>query len=441
MRANRTRARHAAVLSTVSLSAVALIVVALNRVTLAAGGASPQVRGVTGATGAVRLTSAGPARGVDVSAFQHPGGAAINWRSVAGAGYRFAFLKASEGSYYINPYSNPPAAAAKAAGLLVAAYHFANPADSSGTVQADYALNHGAYQVDGRTLRMILDIEVDPYLTQVCYGLSPAQMVSWIAAFMDEVDRRTGLRPVINTQPAWWDKCTGSTRAFVADQLWVQDHTAGARSPRLPAGWTGWAYWQYSITGRVPGVSGNTDLSELNPALLAVANPGDQSYQAGRAVSVPVRSVNGAAGQALGFTATGLPAGLSVNPASGVISGTLPGTPASTAVTVKVSATGASPVTEIFNWHVHGKVRLTVPAAQSGRTGGQARLQVAAADGLAGCTLRFTAAGLPPGLSLSTCGLITGRLAKTGAFRPVIRVTDSSAAALASVSFAWKVAP
>ena len=42
------------------------------------------------------------------------------------------------------------AAAAKAAGLLVAAYHFANPANSGGVAQADYALNHGGYRPDGR---------------------------------------------------------------------------------------------------------------------------------------------------------------------------------------------------------------------------------------------------------------------------------------------------
>src|ERR1700691_4456305 len=96
------------------------------------------------------------ARGVDVSSFQHPGGARINWRSVARAGYRFAFIKSTEGTYYVNPYFKADATAAEAAGLLVAAYHFANPADSSGRAQADYALKHGAYQANGRMLRMIL---------------------------------------------------------------------------------------------------------------------------------------------------------------------------------------------------------------------------------------------------------------------------------------------
>jgi len=299
------------------------------------------------------VASVVPARGIDESSFQHPAGAKISWRSVARAGYRFAFIKATEGTYYVNPYFKADAAAAKAAGLLVAAYHFANPTNSGGTAQADYALNHGGYHADGRTLRLILDIEPDPYLKKFCYGLSPARMISWITAFTGEAHRRTGLWPVINTQPIWWDKCTGKTRAFGADQLWVQDHRPAIRRPVLPSGWTSWAYWQYSITGRVPGVTGNTDLSTLSPALLAVASPGDLNSPAGRKVRLQVRSVNMTTGQALRYTATGLPAGLSINATTGVITGTLTGPAGTSQVTVTVSAAGATTVTVTFTWHVH----------------------------------------------------------------------------------------
>jgi GH25 family lysozyme M1 (1,4-beta-N-acetylmuramidase) len=294
------------------------------------------------------------ARGIDESSFQHPAGAKISWRLVAQAGYRFAFIKSTEGSYYVNPYFKADAAAAKAAGLLVAAYHFANPANSSGTVQAEYALSHGGYHADGRTLRLVLDIEPDPYLHKFCYGLGPARMVSWIAAFMREAHRRTGLRPVINTQPAWWNKCTGKTRAFGSDQLWVQDPRAGIRTPKLPSGWTNWAYWQYSITGQVPGITGNTDLNKLSPALLAVASPGDQTTQAGHKVRLQVRSVNMTTGQALSYTAAGLPAGLSISKTTGMITGTLAATPGNSRVTVTVSAVKAASVTLTFTWHVQG---------------------------------------------------------------------------------------
>ena len=51
---------------------------------------------------------------------------------VARLGVWFAFIKSTEGTYYVNPYFKADAAAAKAAGLLVAAYHFANPANQTG---------------------------------------------------------------------------------------------------------------------------------------------------------------------------------------------------------------------------------------------------------------------------------------------------------------------
>jgi lysozyme len=310
--------------------------------------------GISGDGAASRsVASVVRAKGIDESSFQHPAGAKINWRLVARAGYRFAFIKSTEGTYYVNPYFKNDAAAAKAAGLLVAAYHFANPANSSGTAQADYALNHGGYHPDGRTLRLVLDIEPDPYLHKFCYGLGSARMVSWIAAFMREAHRRTRLWPVINTQPVWWNKCTGKTRAFGSDQLWVQDPRAGIRKPELPSGWTSWAYWQYSITGHVPGITGGTDLNRLSPALLAVASPGDQTTQAGHKVRLPVRSVNMTTGQALRYTAVGLPAGLSITKTTGVITGAPTGTPGSSRVTITVSAARAASVTVTFTWRVH----------------------------------------------------------------------------------------
>ncbi len=291
------------------------------------------------------------ARGIDVSSFQHPGGAGIGWRSVARAGYRFAFIKSTEGTYYVNPYFRTDVARAEAAGLLVAAYHFANPASSGGAAQASYALRHGAYRADGRMLRMILDIEPDPYLSKFCYGLTRHQMVSWIAAFMARAHQVTALWPVINTQPAWWKTCTGGTSDFARDQLWVQDPSR-RKAPRLAKGWTRWAWWQYSITARVPGVKGSTDVNRMTPSLLAVADPGNQDGQPDSTVHVRVRSVNAAAGQALRYTAAGLPTGLSLNPSTGVITGKLPRTPRRSKVSITVSARGATSVTWRFTWTI-----------------------------------------------------------------------------------------
>ncbi len=162
--------------------------------------------GLAGTASETASVAAAMPEGVDVASFQHPkstqypNGAPIDWSQVAGAGYTFAAIKATEGSYYTNPFYASDVAAAKAACLYVAGYHFAIPNASDGAAaQADYAVTNGQYAADGQTLPLELDVEYDPYTstdhTNQCYGLTPAQMVAWISAFDTEAQRVTGLAP------------------------------------------------------------------------------------------------------------------------------------------------------------------------------------------------------------------------------------------------------
>src|SRR5215472_5038540 len=52
------------------------------------------------------------AKGIDVASYQESPG--INWARVRAAGYRFASIKVTEGTYYINPYARADIAAARA---------------------------------------------------------------------------------------------------------------------------------------------------------------------------------------------------------------------------------------------------------------------------------------------------------------------------------------
>jgi GH25 family lysozyme M1 (1,4-beta-N-acetylmuramidase) len=387
----------------------------------------------------------GAALGVDVSSFQHPNGAPIDWPQVAAAGYRFAFIKATEGSYYVNPYFASDAAGAEAAGMLVAAYHFANPGYSSGALQADFALDNSGdvgLGADGDSLPFIADLEYDPYGTE-CYGLTPRQMVAWIGAFTAEIYRRTGQHPVIYTTADWWDTCTGSSTAFGADPLWEAYYPGNGDppAPTPPAGWPTWTYWQYTSSGSVKGIKGShTDLSVLNLSALEVAQPASQSDQAGATVSTAVKSLSSPAGPALSYSASGLPAGLSINSATGLITGMLPSSPGSAEAMVTVSGAGLPPVTDNFTWYVHGPVQLAIPPPQSGRSGSPQLLAIGASDSLPGCTLTFTATGLPPGLSIGPCGVISGWLGKPGTYHPQITVSDS-AGQIGAGSFYWTVGP
>jgi len=66
--------------------------------------------------------------GVDVAAFQHPNGAAIPWASWYAAGFRIAYVQATQGTGIHNAYFAQDVRDARAAGFRVGAYHLCYPA-------------------------------------------------------------------------------------------------------------------------------------------------------------------------------------------------------------------------------------------------------------------------------------------------------------------------
>jgi Glycosyl hydrolases family 25/Putative Ig domain len=238
------------------------------------------------------------------------------------------------------------------------------PGVSGGASQADYAVKHARYTPDGRTMPLALDIEYNPYGGE-CYGLTPARMVAWISAFTSEARRLTGQPPVIYTTADWWRSCTGGSRAFGSDPLWV---AAWGSSPRpMPSGWRDWTFWQYTSRGRVPGVSGNTDVSYFGRAAVRLLDPGAQRNAAGTAIRLQVKSLHATAGQPPAFTAAGLPRGLSIT-GRGLITGTISASAAgrhTVTVTARTPSGGAGSVS--FTWTVTGQVPPTPsPAPSSG---------------------------------------------------------------------------
>jgi GH25 family lysozyme M1 (1,4-beta-N-acetylmuramidase) len=311
---------------------------------------SKALSGGPATTGGALPAGAG-ARGIDVASSQHRHGAAINWARVAGAGYKFAFVKVSEGNYYVNPYSATDLAQAQAAGLYVTAYHFAVPNVSSGASQAEYAVGSARYAAGGRDLPLALDIEYDPY-GPTCYGLKAARMVAWIAAFTAETRRLTGQFPVIYTTANWWRTCTADSAAFGKDPLWI---AAWGSSPApMPPGWRDWTFWQYTSRGRVPGIDGNVDVSYFGSTAVRLVDPGAQHNTTGTAIRLQVGSLRKVAGQPPSFTAAGLPRGLSIS-RRGLVTGTISASATGRHV-VTVTATTASGGTGSvsFIWTVTG---------------------------------------------------------------------------------------
>ncbi|MEV0000611.1 lysozyme [Streptomyces sp. NPDC050848] len=198
--------------------------------------------------------------GVDVSS--HQGNVA--WSTLWNSGVKWAYVKATEGTYYKNPYFAQQYNGSYNVGMIRGAYHFATPDTTTGAAQADYFVNNGGgWSKDGRTLPGALDIEWNPY-GATCYGKTQSGMVAWIRDFLNRYKARTGRDAVIYTATSWWTQCTGNYAGFGAtNPLWVARYASTVGT--LPAGWPYYTMWQYTSTGPTVGDHNrfNGDLSRV----------------------------------------------------------------------------------------------------------------------------------------------------------------------------------
>ncbi len=170
-----------------------------------------------------------------------------------------------------------------------------------------------------------------------------------------------------------------------------------------------------------------------------VTSPGNQTTQSGTAVNLAIQASD-ADGDTLSFSATGLPAGLSINAGTGVISGR-PTRAGNSVVKITVNDGQASKTTQ-FNWTVtavpvNHPPQITAPANQNSQVGSSVNLAVSASDA-DNDVLTYSATGLPNGLSINPgSGVITGTLSRAGNYTVTVKVSDASSNA--SKSFSWSV--
>jgi len=215
-------------------------------------------------TTAAALATATPAlaviNGADVSKYQHPNGAGINWSAVRASGHAFVFHKATDGRVKVDPTFATDWKDAKRAGLYVGAYHYARPTTTPG--DADAQARH-LVAVAGTTrhageLPLVLDLESSG-------GLTPAQLISWAHTFLTTVQRITGRTPMVYSYPSFWKTAMAGTRAFRAYPLWAAQYRSYPTT--FDGAWSRWTFWQYSESSTVSGVSAASDMNRFNGSL------------------------------------------------------------------------------------------------------------------------------------------------------------------------------
>ena len=143
------------------------------------------------------------------------------------------------------------------------------------------------------------------------------------------------------------------------------------------------------------------------------------------------------------FSATGLPPGLSIDPSTGVISGTASATIESYDATVSDTDSDGNTASVQFTWIVENDIAVSGPSDTFWTVDTPVvmynRISVTDSGG-SGLTLSFSASGLPAGLSLnSSTGVVSGTPTTSGSGVATITVTDGTGS-VGNRAFHWIVA-
>ncbi len=219
--------------------------------------------------GAGGNASATTLTGIDVSNNQPT----VDWTQVRSAGHSFAFHKVTEGlNCPDRKFGKVRWKAMRDAGLVRGVYHFACPQrgrDPKAEVREFLGFVKQAGGLQSGDLRPVLDFEK--------FGragnLTQQQTLVWARGFVEEVQSRVGIRPIIYTGSFWRDE-VGNPTDNLGCRLWL---AAYVKDPRtcVPHAWAkeSFSIHQFTDKGSCAGIPGGVDLNRLpggSPALDAL---------------------------------------------------------------------------------------------------------------------------------------------------------------------------
>lgn len=191
-------------------------------------------------------------KGIDVS--MHQGN--IDWHEVKADGYEFAFIKATEGIGWIDPYLTRNVEQARLAGLKVGVYHFAHP-DNNVDEDVKFFLSVvGNLTLD---LPYVLDLEQTK-------GLNREQISTFADQWLSKVKERTGKKVMLYTYTNF--ARNNLTPILSKWPLWIAHY--GVNQPIDNGIWNEWSVFQYASDGKVNGIRGNVDMNVAERSLLGL---------------------------------------------------------------------------------------------------------------------------------------------------------------------------
>ena len=183
-------------------------------------------------------------KGCDIASYQRN----VNWQKYVANGQKFVFIKATEGTNYVNPYFASAWAGSKEVGVQRGSYHFARPDLNRPEAEVAWFLQHA--QPLGADDLLALDMED-----------GSGNLLDWTLRFQSAIAERTG-RKAYFYSGLWFMQPHNLCRAevdAVSAGLWYAAYQATL--PPTPPGWRRITFWQHTSSAMVPGIAGGVDES------------------------------------------------------------------------------------------------------------------------------------------------------------------------------------
>lgn len=186
--------------------------------------------------------------GIDVS--KHQG--TINWEELKrNAKIKFVYIKATEGSNYVDPRYKENIKNARKHGFKVGSYHYFTDLSSARMQFQNFIQNTNR---DEQDLLPVIDVEKRSKWT-------PQQLRDSVKVFADLIEDYYGCKPLIYTFETFFNKNLG--KAFEKYPIFIAKYPKGQEQPNING--VKWVLWQFSECGRFKGVKDNlVDMSRFN---------------------------------------------------------------------------------------------------------------------------------------------------------------------------------
>ena len=188
--------------------------------------------------------------GIDISRHNK----SIDWRAVKRQGVDFVFIKATEGKDDRDRRFSEFWRDSRKARIPRSAYHFYYFCAAPEAQARNYIRN---VPKSDRSLPPILDVEWNPESPTCRKRPSAKRVVNHLQRFLNVIERHYKQKPIIYTTVDFYAENLADG-ALPGYQYWLRSVKA---DPRYTYGKRPWTFWQYTGTGKIPGIEGKVDIN------------------------------------------------------------------------------------------------------------------------------------------------------------------------------------